>query len=155
MLEIPFVPIVVFPVIVLFVSIVTRLLFSYTEFEGNVRRQAHMQKAPDIINTRGKSSHIGKCGKDRFPNMLLFSHPDYTVGSGFTPDQLLPQLTDFPTHCGCGLHRPPYACRNHRRSGICRNLCAHHPAPKNSYFIVQASIKSRLLFTLLILCTMM
>ena len=27
--------------------------------------------------------------------MLIFSHTDYTVGSGLTPDQLLAQVTDF------------------------------------------------------------
>ena len=41
---------------------------------------------------------------------VFFSHPDYTVGSGFTPDQLLSQVTD------CLLFHSED--QNHRRSGI-------------------------------------
>ena len=44
-------------------------------------------------------------------NLFIFSHPDYTVGSGIAPDQPLTRVTDF--------RRLFTACSNHRRSGIC------------------------------------
>lgn len=117
-----------------------------------------MQNAPDIMDTRGESSHTRKYSKGCFPNMLVFSHPDYTVGSGFSPDQLRQQLTDFPARCRCALHHPP------RRAGITvgREFTAitgvYHPAPKNSYsfivFVAQASLSLLPAAHILIVCTM-
>ena len=77
-----------------------------------------MQKAPDK-NIRGKLFRILKVPVTKLSDPIwnichttyvFFSHPDYTVGSGFTPDQLLSQVTD------CLLFRSED--QNHRRSGI-------------------------------------
>ena len=55
--------------------------------------------------------------------MLIFSHPDYTVGSGLTPDQLLAQVTDFLAFID-------------RQITVGReSTLSYHPAPKNSFFI--------------------
>lgn len=69
--------------------------------------------------------------------MLIFSHPDYTVGTGFSPAQLLLQVTDSRMPRSA-LPRTVSRASNHRRSGICTlplpRLLLHHPAPKNSLF---------------------
>lgn len=117
-------------------------------------------KAPDIIDTRGESSHTGKHSKNRFPNILVFSHPDYTVGSGFSPDQLRQQLTDFPARCGCALHPPA------RHAGITvgrestviiDRITLPRRIPILIYFIVfvvQASLSLLPAAHILIVCTM-
>ncbi len=65
-----------------------------------------------------------KHATQRAAHLNTFSHPDYTVGSGVSPDQ---QRNAF---CyvvrGLGLRRP------HRRSGIVMKLMTH-PAPKVIY----------------------
>ena len=55
---------------------------------------------------------------------VFFSHPDYTVGSGFTPDQLLSQVTDFLANIYCQITVG-------RESTL-----SYHPAPKNSLFVL-------------------
>ena len=55
----------------------------------------------------------------------FFSHPDYTVGSGLTPDQLLAQVTDFLAFID-------------RQITVGReSTLSYHPAPKNSLFVLQ------------------
>ena len=54
----------------------------------------------------------------------FFSHPDYTVGSGLTPDQLLAQVTDFLAFID-------------RQITVGReSTLSYHPAPKNSLFVL-------------------
>ena len=80
----------------------------------NIGIEKQIKKAPDIY-IQGPPCilvffyEFDKCFV--MLNSFLFSHPDYTVGSGISPDQPFLRLTDFLVIV--------FSCQNHRRSGIC------------------------------------
>ena len=90
------------------------------------RAQQPLRIAKENRNKRGKRSALA---------LGTFSHPDYTVGVGFSPNSCL------AAHGLTGKPRRPLrkGRRNHpayRRSGI--GLYSPHPAPKVDYSVVSA-----------------
>ncbi len=79
-----------------------------------------MKKAPFILSVlANKNAPQPKLGtqKVQISNLRRFFHPDYTVGSGIAPDQLLSQVADSWLNA------------HHRRWGVT-------PAPKQTLYFV-------------------
>jgi hypothetical protein len=84
----------------------------------NVQNIAANKKAVKKVKhfSTALKTHKKPCQAENSGLTFAFSHPDFTVGSGFTPDQ-------------------PYGSRaNYRRSGI-KRIESFSPCPKGYYFI--------------------